>query len=822
MGKRLFRVKLNALSTLAHQLVTTLCGLIIPWIMIDTFGSTTYGITISIAQFLSYITLLEGGIGRVARGALYKPLAEKNEEQISQVYLAVKRFFATIGIVFAVYVVLLAFGYHSMADVSTSFSWEYTAALVVGIAIGKFAEYMGGISKMTLLNADQKQYVVNAVYIVTNVLNVILIITLAKCGVDILWVKVVSSLVFVLRPVLYSLYVHRHYRLHQTGVKASLPNKFTGIAQHTAYVIQNNTDVMLLTLVADLRAVAVYSVYHLVAFSLRNIATSFTGGMEALLGEMAAKGEQESLRKTYRSYKLILTALTLMLFGTAAILIVPFVKLYTDGTTDANYVQPLFALILVVAEALNCLMLPCFNLTIAANKLKQSQFGAYGEAAINVAVSLVLMLVWDPLVGVAVGTLTAVVFKCIYYTAFAGKHILKIKASTLFLKLGITTLALLVFSLGGSWLIRDVLIYKYTQWVVWGIGFAIATGLWGLVLAMMLYPGHLKNLKTMLVGKKKAKPMDVSIYADHDIAAYAGYVEDSQELLSCSSGGVATTLARQMIRQGGYVAGVTYTPDFKEAVYAVTNRMEELELFKGSKYCAVKMGTVYADVKALLDADEQVLFIGLPCGVAGLRAYLKRDYAGLVTAELICHGPTPAKVHRQYVQHLEERFGSTLTDFSVKRKKGAWTPGYLYATFENGAVYEKPFYHTEYGYAFATLAGKACYSCRFRGNNRTGDLMLGDFWGATEQDVFWNKEGVSSILVHTEKGKQLLLDTPDLRLFDTTFQKIVAGNPNIIKPRSDRANRAKFEQLLDRHGLFYAVQHSKSFLSRVKARLKRK
>ena len=69
MGQRIARVKMNVISTLTHQLVTTLCGLVIPWIMIDTFGSTAYGITISIAQFLSYITLLEGGIGRVARGA---------------------------------------------------------------------------------------------------------------------------------------------------------------------------------------------------------------------------------------------------------------------------------------------------------------------------------------------------------------------------------------------------------------------------------------------------------------------------------------------------------------------------------------------------------------------------------------------------------------------------------------------------------------------------------------------------------------------------------------------------------------------------------
>ena len=823
MGRRIFRVKMNVLSTLVHQLVTTLCGLIIPWIMIDTFGSDAYGLTISIAQFLSYITLFEGGIGRVARGALYKPLAERDDEKISQVYLAVKRFFTWIGLAFAAYVVVLAFGYHSMADVDAAqFTWSYTFFLVVGIAIGKFAEYMIGISKMTLLNADQKQYVVNGVYIITNLLNVALIVILAKSGVDILWVKIVSSLVFVLRPLMYAWYVHKHYNLHKPGVKASLPNKFTGIAQHTAYVIQNNTDVMMLTLMADLPSVAVYSVYHLVVFSLRNIATSFTGGMEALLGEMAAKGEQETLRKTYRSYKLILTVLTILLFGTAAILIVPFVKLYTDGTTDANYIQPLFALIMVVAEALNCLSLPCFNLTIAANKLKESQFGAYGEAAINVVVSLVLILVWDPLVGVAMGTLAATAFKAVYYTVFTGKHILKTKLSPLLIKLCATTLALLGVAMGGMWLIEDVLIYKYTQWIVWGFVFAVVTGLLGLVLGVLLYPGNLKGIKSMLLGKKKAKPMDLEPYAQHDIAAYAGYVEESAELLSCSSGGVATALARQMIRRGGYVAGVTYTPDFKEAVYALTDRMEDLEKFKGSKYCAVQMGTVYADVKALLEAGKPVLFIGLPCTVAALRGYLKQEYEGLMTAELICHGPTTAKVHRQYVEYLEQKYQSKLVDFSVKRKKGAWTPGYLSATFENGTVYEKPFYHTEYGYAFATMAGKACYTCKARGNHRTGDLMLGDFWGATEQDPFWNKEGVSCILAHTEKGKAFLEETQGVRLFDTTFGRIVAGNPNVIKPRGDRPNRAKFEQLLESHDLMYAVEHSKPLLTRIKAKLKRK
>ena len=496
MDTRMRTAKINIATTLVHQLVSTLCGLLIPWIMIETFGSVAYGATTSIAQFLSYITLLEGGIGRVARGALYKPLAEGDHESISRVYLAVKRFFRIIGLAFAGYALVLSFAYYDIADITT-FTREYIWMLVLSIALGKFAEYMGGISKVTLLNADQKSYVVNIVYMVTNLLNVALIVVLAKCGADILWVKLVSSLVFILRPILYTLYIRRHYRIQKTRERAVLPNKRTGIAQHTAYVVQNNTDVLILTVLADLRCVAVYSVYHLIVFSMRNIATAFTSGMEAMLGNMVAKGEQDTLQKTYYTYKLLLTILTVVLFGTTALLIVPFVMLYTEGVTDAQYRQPLFALILVLAEALNCLTLPCFNLTIAANKLRESRIGAYGEAIINVGVSLLLVW-WDPLVGVALGTLAATLFKSVYYMVFSGRQILRVKIYRLFLQFIATTLTLLLMSAAGIWIMHYVDVTSYGMWILMGFGGVVLTGIVGLSLGVFLYPDRIGGLKELL------------------------------------------------------------------------------------------------------------------------------------------------------------------------------------------------------------------------------------------------------------------------------------------------------------------------------------
>jgi len=479
------RAKWNALSNLLSQIVYTAVGLLIPWTLIEHFGSEAYGATTSIAQFLGYISFFEGGIGRIARGALYRPLAIGDEEEVCRVYTAIKRFFSIIGWVFVGYSLIIAFFYYDIADVSV-FDRKYVFALVLVIALSKFAEYMWGISNITLLNADQRQYVVNSVSILSNILNLTAIMLLVTFDSDILFVKLASSLVFVLKPVVLTIYIKSHYRFKITKARYVLQNKATGIAQHMAYVIQNSTDVMILTIFADLKAVAVYSVYHLITFSLRSIIISFTGGMEAVFGDMIAKNESEELRTTYKKYKFILTVLVIAIFGTAAILIVPFVKLYTSGTTDANYDQPVFALIMVVAEALNCLTWPCFTLTIAANQLRESRLGAYSEAAINIVVSIMLVF-WNPLVGIALGTLISVLFRCFFYIIFSGKHILKSPIANIILRFLLTVSVLISVFLIGSTIMSGVLLYNFKRWIIAGFCTVFIVGLIGVCIGIIEY-----------------------------------------------------------------------------------------------------------------------------------------------------------------------------------------------------------------------------------------------------------------------------------------------------------------------------------------------
>lgn len=302
--------------------------------------------------------------------------------------------------------------------------------------------------------------------------------------------------------------------------------------------------------------------------------------------------------------------------------------------------------------------------------------------------------------------------------------------------------------------------------------------------------------------------MDIT-YNKHDIAVYGGYITNDEKLIKSTSGGIATALAEHIISSGGYVAGVTYSDDFYKAEYIVTNCEQDLEKLKGSKYIEVDINDVYNKIMLLLKKGKQVLFVGLPCVVAALYSFLGNRYDNLYTCELICHGPTSQKVHKEYVTYLEKKFKSKIVDFSVRRKEEQWIPSYLYARFKNGKEFKKPFYDTEYGYAFSVLGREPCYDCKFKGNNRCGDIMIGDFWGVNESDLFWNVKGVSVIFAETEKGNDLLKKLKNVKLIPTTFERAVEKNLMVIKPKTKAANYDKFIKYYRIKGLMYATKKTK-------------
>ena len=491
------RAFLNIFISLLCQFLILICGLIVPQLFIKNYGSEAYGATASIAQFLAYISLLEGGIGGVARASLYKPLAEGDKKTISKIILEIRKFFNIIAYIFIVYTLFLACSFKTISHIEC-YDWISSFLLVIAISISTVAQYFFGISYATLIQAAQRTYITDMINISTTILNTIAVILLVKFGSSLIVVKFISSFIYVLRPLLMYLYVKKEFSLPKVeddGEKY-LTQKWDGLGQHIAFFLYSNTDIAVLTILANLKTVSVYSVYYMVLVQIDNIVASFSSGMEALFGDMLAKKEMDKLNNTFGYYETLISIIALILFSVTACLIVPFIKLYTKNATDANYIQPVFASLLIIAYLITAVRRPYHNMVIAAGHFKQTQVAAYGEAFINVAISIILVRKFG-LIGVAIGTLVATLFRLLYYVGYLSKNICFRKTGIFIKRAAINIFIFILIYFIGFFICKKWIFSNYFMWLIAGVVLTVCA----FVVTLSIYTFVYKNDIYFLLSK---------------------------------------------------------------------------------------------------------------------------------------------------------------------------------------------------------------------------------------------------------------------------------------------------------------------------------
>lgn len=473
------KLRLNSLIGLLYQVVALVCGLILPRLILNHFGSNVNGLVNSIVSFLSFVTLLELGVGAVIQSSLYKPLAENNHQKISSIYNAGKKYFNTVGTLFISIILIVAIVFPFF--VQDDFDYIFTFILVLSISLSMLAEYFFGAVNALLIKADQKIYLTYIVQIITAVLNVIVCSILIQFNASIQMVKLAASLVFMISPVFCFIYVKKHYQIdRKVKFVNELPQKWDGLAQHIAAFVLSNTDIVVLTIFATLLDVSIYAVYYMVAKNLKNIVNSITGGFQSFYGNIYASNDQNKLKQTYNRLSTLSVNLTTICFSVAIVTIVPFVLLYTKGDKDGvDYNQLTFGVLLLISQLINCIRTSQLHLVLAANHFRQTKRSAIVEAIINVVVSVILVNCLG-LVGVAIGTIVAMLYRVIALTIYLTKHLVKESIGFYVKQFGICFVVVTVAVITASSLRMPI-----NNWGVWII-FAGVSGVLVLVLDVVL------------------------------------------------------------------------------------------------------------------------------------------------------------------------------------------------------------------------------------------------------------------------------------------------------------------------------------------------
>ena len=238
-----------------------------------------------------------------------------------------------------------------------------------------------------------------------------------------------------------------------------------------------------------------------------------------------------------------------------------------------------------------------------------------------------------------------------------------------------------------------------------------------------------------------------------DPEVYAAYDESSRT--RSSSGGVFYTLAKYVIEEKrGWVFGAAFADHFQLQHIGVNN-MQDVEKLRGSKYLQSKMGDTFLQIKKLLTDGVFVLFVGTPCQVAGLRAFLRKPFDNLFTADLVCHGTPSQQMFDYHINYLERKHKAKLTSYKFRYEDG-WGVCEI-CDFANPEKHKMlPTYELSpylYSFMYALTYRYSCYNCCFAKIPRQGDITLADYWGVKEFFPQVNAEkGVSLVLINSQHG----------------------------------------------------------------------
>lgn len=438
------KLKINSLFLLVYQMLAVIVGLIIPRIILSHYGSNINGLIYSVSQMLSVITYFDFGISAVAQAALYRPINEKNNKKISEVYAEVKRYFNILAAFLVIYIIVLCVYYAFFQQ--EQFSWLFTTGLVLAISLSSIGQYVWGISNQVLLAADQKIYIYTGLNIVTLIGNAVATYILISLNCSIQLVKLVSSLIFLIRPIVLQIYVEKNYSIeHVEKVPPDvLPGKWSGLIQHVATTLTSSLDTIVLTFVSTLANISIYNVYVFPLNGVKTLAEGVGTSYKSFFGNILIEKTNEETMKQFDEFEVLVHMLGTVFLAGSIKMLVPFIIIYTRDVNDADYNQKLFGMLITIAYFVMIIRIPYTTIVNSAGHFRETQIYSIIEVFLNLTLSFILVYRFG-LIGVAIGTIIAVGYRLMALIIYLKRNILYRKPSKFVLNCMGDALSIIIF-----------------------------------------------------------------------------------------------------------------------------------------------------------------------------------------------------------------------------------------------------------------------------------------------------------------------------------------------------------------------------------------
>lgn len=364
---------LNALSAMGLTLVNGLLGIVVTRLILQYYGSDFNGLNSTANQVVHVLLIVEGGFTTASNVALFGPTTRNEQELCNGILAATMQKFHRIGTVFFLVgtVVAVAYGFAANSGLPT----EFIITVIMMTMIPPAFNLYYATTYRVVLQSQQKEYVISLYTTATIGLGHLCNIGMMLLGGP-MWMIRVNTMTFaLLNSFLIAGFVKRSNPQLNLNVEPR-PDLIKGTAdvmvQRISSVIYDSSPLIFLSVSPSGGTVlaSVYAVYNNVFIIVKSLIRAIIDAPRLSIGQLLAQRKREDVWPVFAQYQFAAFSAVFVMLTTTCALIVPFVKLYTDGISDADYVDHVIAVMLVAVSTAEMLHMPSSHLLNMAGEFK--------------------------------------------------------------------------------------------------------------------------------------------------------------------------------------------------------------------------------------------------------------------------------------------------------------------------------------------------------------------------------------------------------------------------------------------------------------------
>lgn len=396
----------NIYYSLLIQVCMTLLGFISRRVFINNLDIEYLGVNGLLTNILSMLSLVEGGIGASIVYNMYKPLAEDDKPAIiALVQLYKKLYMVVAAVVFAISLLIYPFLGKIMKD-SNNVAY---ITIIYFIFVGKNIVTYLNAHKWSLINADQKGYVLNKYNLRFNIATYIIKILVLQFTKNYVLYIIIEFIISLIQTMWNGSIVNKQYPYIKTdkkytvekAVKTNLVTNVKAIMLHNigGYIV-TGTDNILISALVNVKSVGLYSNYTMVMSQLASILTQVIGGIGASVGNLIATEDSD---KSYSIFK-VTHFINFWIFSFAVIFLYNILEPFIDWWLGKGLLLDKMTFIVIL---LNYYLMGLRNTVLTfkskAGIFDEDKYFPLIEAVINLGASLILVKYFG-LAGIFLGT----------------------------------------------------------------------------------------------------------------------------------------------------------------------------------------------------------------------------------------------------------------------------------------------------------------------------------------------------------------------------------------------------------------------------------